>query len=105
MESPKTTPPDYVPATAADWAGSAPHTILDTAVSIEWVLNLLAGGSYPAQGSAYDYVKAAWEAARASELPNETPLARCIRQGRETDLRRAARDYVFAVQRRGSESE
>jgi hypothetical protein len=59
----------YVPASATDWKG-APMIADITAVSIDWVLNQLAGG-HPA---AYDFIKASWEAQRRpADKPTDAP--------------------------------
>lgn len=37
----------------------------NTAVSIDWVLNQLAGMKFPEQGGAYDFIKQCWESSEA----------------------------------------
>ncbi len=47
------------------------------AVSAEWVLNQLAGGKYPEQGQAYDYMKKCMETVE-SLIPSMQFIARTV---------------------------
>lgn len=47
-----------------------------TAVSLDWVLSMLAGMSFPEQGQAYNYIKRCQEASQAQPPVNKLRLKR-----------------------------